>query len=166
MVKKFAPLFFGLIIGLSLVRAASAATIDFATISSTDAIYSFSIIADTEYPSLILPGDTVDLSGLGDLYTGTYYVSSVDHSFGSEGYTSYFTLERQEGAIVDDEGNTDISLTLLNYEFATFNFLQGGFLLIGFEFVESVPEPSTLLLLALGMIGLMVFHQRQVTIQA
>jgi len=158
-----AALVFCFIASFSFAQSASGATIDFATISSPDAIYDLSIVADTEYVGLhdLVPGDMIDLSGLGAMFTGTYYVSSVEHSFSSEGgYRSYFTLDRQEGAIVDDEGNTDISLMLLNYEFTTFDLLQGELLLTRFEFV-AVPEPSTLLLLGTGMAGLFAFNRKK-----
>ena len=140
-----------------------AATIEFTNSTSLEPIYSLDIITDTEPFSLydLIVGDVLDLSGLGDLFAGDYLVSSVNHSFNGDGYTTHFTLERPLGLIMDSNGNTDINLTLVNYEFATFEIALGNKALTGFTFVANVPEPSTLILFAVGLFGLIVYKRKR-----
>lgn len=40
------------------------------------------------------PGNMVDLSGLGDRFSGRYYVTKVDHSLGAGGFTTTFDVDR------------------------------------------------------------------------
>ncbi len=40
------------------------------------------------------PGDNVELCGLGTRFSGLYYVKSVSHSIGAEGYTTTFGVRR------------------------------------------------------------------------
>ncbi|MEW8030342.1 MAG: hypothetical protein AB2806_21720 [Candidatus Thiodiazotropha sp.] len=46
------------------------------------------------------PGDTMTISGLGDRFSGTYYVKKVEHEIGSSGYGTRFEVRRSydEGA--------------------------------------------------------------------
>ncbi len=46
------------------------------------------------------PGDTMTISGLGDRFSGTYYVKRVEHEIGSSGYATRFDVRKSydEGA--------------------------------------------------------------------
>ena len=46
------------------------------------------------------PGDTMTISGLGDRFSGTYYVQRVEHEIGSGGYGTRFEVRKSydEGA--------------------------------------------------------------------
>jgi len=50
----------------------------------------------------IKTGDTVDLDGLGDTYSGKYYVDDVSHKTDGEGQETVFDTERSKG-LSDDE---------------------------------------------------------------
>lgn len=156
MVKMTALLVFCFIGSFSLVPSASATIIGFSADLSIEARYNLTIGSDIDYGSLLKVGSTVDLSGFGDRYTGNYYVFAAGSGFSGDGYATYFVLDRQEGAIVDSEGNTDFILTFLNYEFSTFDSVQGDNLITKIEFKQSIPEPSILLLLSIGLVGLFV----------
>lgn len=59
----------------------------------------------------IASGDTIDTDGMGDTYSGTYYVDEVSHTFDSNGYRQSFYLERnatgQDGEDADDSDRKD-----------------------------------------------------------
>lgn len=152
-----------LIISVGMLTPANAATIELTTSSSVEPIYSLDIIAAIEPTGLygLGVGDVLGLSGLGDIFAGDYYISAVDHSFSGDGYTTHFTLDRPLGFIADADGNTDISLTLLNYEFTTFEIVRGDKALTEFTFVVNIPEPSTLILFAAGLFGMVVWNRKQ-----
>ena len=40
------------------------------------------------------PGDNVDLDGLGERFSGSYYVKKVEHKLGNAGFTSRFEARR------------------------------------------------------------------------
>ena len=44
------------------------------------------------------PGDTIDLTGLGSRFSGSYYVKKVEHSFGGQGYLTRFDVRRTHDA--------------------------------------------------------------------
>ena len=44
----------------------------------------------------IKPGDTVDLDGLGDAYSGDYYVDDVSHKTDGEGYETEFDTNESQ----------------------------------------------------------------------
>jgi phage protein D len=51
-------------------------------------------IAGNRYENALLPRRTVTIKGVGERYSGLYYVSHVTHSFTSEGYTQSFRVKR------------------------------------------------------------------------
>jgi len=48
----------------------------------------------TRYGHVLLPGDPVELDGLGDTHSGKWYVTKVEHSFSMEGYRQMFEVAR------------------------------------------------------------------------
>jgi phage protein D len=40
------------------------------------------------------PGDNVELTGLGDRFSGTYYIKKADHTFGDNGYRTQFEVRK------------------------------------------------------------------------
>jgi phage protein D len=51
-------------------------------------------IAGNHYGHALKPRGTVAIKGVGETYSGVYYVSHVTHSFTSEGYTQSFRVKR------------------------------------------------------------------------
>ena len=51
-------------------------------------------IASNDYGHVLRPLRTVTIKGIGETYSGVYYVSHVTHSFTSEGYNQYFQVKR------------------------------------------------------------------------
>lgn len=54
------------------------------------------VTADVKTPGLaeLVPGIMVDIKGLGDVYSGTYYVFGASHSIDGSGYQTSFSLRR------------------------------------------------------------------------
>ena len=48
----------------------------------------------TMYGHVLLPGDPVDIDGVGDKYSGTWYVMQVEHRFDANGYLQSFEVAR------------------------------------------------------------------------
>src|SRR5262249_34412405 len=47
------------------------------------------------------PGDNVELTGLGDRFSGTYYVKKADHTFGNSGYLTRFEVRKvYDGGVI------------------------------------------------------------------
>jgi phage protein D len=51
-------------------------------------------VAANQYGSVLKPRGTVTIKGIGETYSGVYYVSHVTHSFTADGYTQYFRVKR------------------------------------------------------------------------
>ncbi len=44
-------------------------------------------------PALI-PGSSVEIRGIGEIFSGKYYITGAKHSFGSGGYTTSLSVRR------------------------------------------------------------------------
>lgn len=155
-----------LILAILLPSAsAHALSIDFSTILvSTDVdtgletgsyTIEFTGILEVTGFGQILPGDVLDLTGVGDTFGGVYYVDSVRHSFSAGSYTDSFTVTRN--ATGGSEGSTVPygSLYLADYSFLyTYTPIEGSLTSLASLSFTPVPEASTLLLLGLGIAGL------------
>jgi phage protein D len=64
-------------------------------------------IRANEYGHVLKPRRTVTIKGLGETHSGVYYVCSVNHVFGSDGYTQTFKVKRNA---VAPTGNEDFSV--------------------------------------------------------
>ena len=51
-------------------------------------------IAGNQYGHVLKARQTVTIRGIGETYSGVYYVTNVTHSFGPEGYKQFFTGKR------------------------------------------------------------------------
>lgn len=51
-------------------------------------------IAGNQYGHVLRARQTVTIRGIGETYSGVYYVTNVTHSFGPEGYKQFFTCKR------------------------------------------------------------------------
>jgi phage protein D len=51
-------------------------------------------IAGNQYGHVLRPRSTVTVKGVGETYSGVYYVTHVTHSFTSDGYTQFFRVKR------------------------------------------------------------------------
>ncbi len=51
-------------------------------------------IAANMYGHVLMPRRTVTIRGVGETYSGVYYVSHVTHSFNPDGYIQYFKVKR------------------------------------------------------------------------
>ncbi|MDD5319211.1 MAG: contractile injection system protein, VgrG/Pvc8 family [Methylococcales bacterium] len=51
-------------------------------------------IAANQYGHVLKPRSTVTIKGIGETYSGIYYITHVTHSFTAEGYTQYFRVKR------------------------------------------------------------------------
>lgn len=51
-------------------------------------------VAANQYGHVLKPRGTVTIKGVGETYSGVYYVTHVTHSFTSEGYTQSFKVKR------------------------------------------------------------------------
>lgn len=52
------------------------------------------------------PGDNVEIKGVGQRFSGTYYITKVEHTLGSNGYTTGFTGRRSWDGGTKKEGAT------------------------------------------------------------
>ncbi len=53
----------------------------------------------------IKPHKTVDINGIGDLFSGRYYVDEVSHTFSQDGYRKRFDLGRNATGQSEDSEN-------------------------------------------------------------
>jgi hypothetical protein len=51
-------------------------------------------VAANYYGTILMPHNTVTIKGIGETYSGIYYVTRVTHVFGTDGYTQTFTVKR------------------------------------------------------------------------
>ncbi|MFD1213395.1 phage late control D family protein [Arthrobacter sp. GCM10027362] len=51
-------------------------------------------VAANQYGTILMPRRTVTIKGIGETYSGVYYVSRVTHVFTPGGYTQVFTVQR------------------------------------------------------------------------
>jgi hypothetical protein len=51
-------------------------------------------IAGNHYGHVLRPRGTVTIKGVGETYSGVYYVTHVAHTFTPDGYTQYFRVKR------------------------------------------------------------------------
>ena len=51
-------------------------------------------VAANYYGTILMPHNTVTIKGIGETYSGIYYVTRVTHTFGTDGYTQTFTVKR------------------------------------------------------------------------
>ena len=65
-------------------------------------------IAGNHYGHVLKPRGTVTIKGMGETYSGVYYVLHVTHSFTSEGYTELFRVKRNA---IMPTGSEDFSAT-------------------------------------------------------
>ena len=54
----------------------------------------------------IRPDETIDVNGVGDSYSGEYYVDPVSHKYDTNNYRQHFDLDR-EGTSDSDGKDTD-----------------------------------------------------------
>ena len=60
-------------------------------------------IAANNYGHVLKPRGTVTIKGVGETYSGVYYVSHVTHSFTPEGYTQFFRIKRNSILLTGSE---------------------------------------------------------------
>jgi hypothetical protein len=51
-------------------------------------------VAANQYGAILTPRGTVTIKGIGETYSGVYYVTHVTHTFGAAGYTQAFRVKR------------------------------------------------------------------------
>jgi phage protein D len=51
-------------------------------------------VAANQYGNILKPRGTVTIKGIGETYSGVYYVTHVTHVFGADGYTQTFRVKR------------------------------------------------------------------------
>ena len=51
-------------------------------------------VAANYYGAILMPHKTVTIKGIGETYSGVYYVTRVTHVFGTDGYTQVFRVKR------------------------------------------------------------------------
>jgi phage protein D len=51
-------------------------------------------VAANQYGAVLMPRRTVTIKGIGETYSGVYYVTHVTHSFTGDGYTQFFRVKR------------------------------------------------------------------------
>jgi phage protein D len=51
-------------------------------------------VAANQYGSVLKPRGTVTIKGIGETYSGVYYVVHVTHSFSADGYVQFFRVKR------------------------------------------------------------------------
>lgn len=51
-------------------------------------------VAANQYGAVLKPRGTVTIKGIGETYSGVYYVTHVTHSFTADGYTQFFRVKR------------------------------------------------------------------------
>ena len=109
--------------------------------------------AEQSYP--LIPRNPVDLRGLGERFNGTFYITQVTHkiSDSESGYETTFLIQRDQVPLVDNSGNTDISLLLSDIRFGSYTTTQEGTQISGVTF-SPVPAPPVLLLFLTGLFGL------------
>ena len=141
---------------------AMATTIEFFPVSGSDNIYTLTVIDDEDLGLFgINPNQLIGVYGVGETLNGLYYVDAVTHFFGTDGYRSSFTLERNDTSSTDEGGQTDASLLHMDYRFSFSSMLNDGAPITRLE-VSSVPEPSTLALFGLGLAGMTLARRRKI----
>lgn len=106
--------------------------------------------------------DPINLQGLGELFDGTFYVTQVTHrvSDSESGFETVFEVERELLPLVDNSGNTNISLLFSNIRLDTRVLAQGD--IENPELILSpVPIPATFWLFVSALIGLIGFTKRR-----
>jgi phage protein D len=61
-------------------------------------------VAANQYGNILTPRGTVLIAGVGETYSGTYYVSHVTHAFTADGYTQQFKVKRNALVATGPEG--------------------------------------------------------------
>jgi len=142
------------LVALMATGPAMATTIEFDPVLGRDNIYTVTFISDVDLSLFGINIDEfIDVYGVGESYSGRYYVWEVTHTFVTDGYRSSFTLERNDTGSTDEGGQVNASLLLLDYEFSFSSILNDGMPITRLE-VWSVPEPGTLALFGIGLAGL------------
>ncbi len=160
MMRGFTKIFMGvagILVTLGVSSTALSLSFDFTTVDlGLDKETYLAIFTDPyEYTlSGLRPGDTINLNGVGETNEGLYYVDAVTHYFSAGGYRSSFTLERNETS-----GSSEVSFFLPAIQLSTLEISGPGGLYTSLE-VSPVPEPSTLLLLGAGLLGLAGFRRK------
>ena len=64
-------------------------------------------VAANQYDNILLPHRTVTIKGIGETYSGVYYVTHVTHRFTADGYTQAFRVKRNALQPAGAENFTD-----------------------------------------------------------
>jgi len=70
-------------------------------------------VAANQYGSILMPRGTVTIKGIGETYSGVYYVTHVTHTFTAAGYLQIFRVKRNALAPTGDENFSAASDGLL-----------------------------------------------------
>jgi hypothetical protein len=149
-------------LSLGVSSSALSLSFDFNTISVSPDLGTYSLVVTDSSPiglPDLVPGDNIDLFGIGPTYGGLYYVDEVTHSFSAGEYRSAFILERNDNFPTDESGSTSVSFVLTTVQFTTREIIDSGRIFTLLE-ITAVPEPSTLLLLGAGLLGIGIFGRK------
>ncbi len=159
--KKVYVILTALILIFGLTVRANAVSIDLSTISVDvnpvtgleTGTYSVKFTDTAPMAGLagIVAGEYIDIAGLGSPFDGSYFVSASTHLFGTGGYSSDFTLQRNASG--------PLALYRPNYSFTYSTGTGKKSFTAGLSFFP-VPEPSTIALLGVGLAGLLFLRRR------